>query len=140
MGASRSGDNNQHLGSRDPGSLSNLYKEHESQTKMNWGNLNKKTQAFKNITYQITFRVHKEVNYGETLCVLGSIPELGNWKEFKHHMKWSEGNIWESITPLSTHSFYFQYKYTLLEDKGTRQIDWEKGVDRLADLELMPDV
>lgn len=107
-------------GSRDTGSLSNLYKEHESQVKMNWKNLANKSNAFKNINYQITFRVHKEVNYGETLCVLGSIPELGNWKEFKHHMKWTEGNVWESITPLNTHSYYFQYKYSLMEDKGTK--------------------
>ena len=55
-------------------------------------------------------------------------------------MKWTEGNIWESITPLQTHQFYFQYKYSLLQDKGTRQVDWETGVDRLADLELMPDI
>lgn len=54
-------------------------------------------------------------------------------------MKWTDGHIWESITPLVTHSYYFQYKYALLEKNGTELINWEKGVDRLADLEIMPD-
>ena len=103
-------------GSRDPaGSLSNLYKEHESTTKMNWKNLAAKTQSFKNITYQVTFRVKKELGHGQTLCVLGSLPELGNWKEYKHPMKWTDGDYWESITPLNTHCFYFQYKYSIFE-------------------------
>ena len=137
----RSGDQYGHTsGSRDTGSLSNLYKEHEGQTKINWKNVTGKAQAYKNLTYQVTFRVNYETKPGETVCVLGSLPELGVWKEFKHHMKWTEGNIWESITPLQTHQFYFQYKYSLLQDKGTRQVDWETGVDRLADLELMPDI
>ena len=39
------------VGSRDTGSLSNLYKEHEAQTKMNWKNLSNKSNAFKNINY-----------------------------------------------------------------------------------------
>lgn len=54
-------------------------------------------------------------------------------------MQWTDGHIWESITPLVTHSYYFQYKYSLLDKNGTELINWEKGVDRLADLEIMPD-
>lgn len=38
-----------------------------------------------------------------------------------------------------THSYYFQYKYALLEEKGTKLINWEIGIDRLADMEIMPD-
>ena len=41
----RSGDTS----GRDPGSLSNLYKEHQDQTKLNWKNLGNKAQAFKNL-------------------------------------------------------------------------------------------
>lgn len=39
-----------------------------------------------------------------------------------------------------TNQYYFQYKYSILTDNATKQVDWEKGVDRLADLELMPDM
>ena len=55
-------------------------------------------------------------------------------------MKKVDGNTWESISPLVTYSFYFQYKYSLLTNNRSEVIDWERGVDRLADLELMPDV
>lgn len=98
-----------------------------------------KAQAYKNITYSVTFKVQMKVNFGETLCVLGSLPELGKWKEYKHHLQWTEGDVWESITPLMTHSYYYQYKYAVLEENGTKLINWEKGIDRLADMEIMPD-
>ena len=98
-----------------------------------------KSAPMGNVTYTVTFRIKRECGHGESLCVLGSIPELGNWKEFKHHLRCKGDNVWESITPVTTHSFYFQYKYSLMTEKGTKQIDWEKGVDRLADLVLMPD-
>ena len=106
---------------------------------MNWKNFTSKAAAYKNITYRVTFRVQIKVNFGESICVLGSIPELGKWKEYKHHLKWTEGNIWESVSPLTTHSFFFQYKYALLDKNATELINWEKGIDRLADLEIMPD-
>ena len=99
-----------------PTSRENTYKEHDSLVKINLKNQVIKSNAFKNITYQVIFRVYKIVKYGETICVHGSIPELGKWKETKHHLKWTEGDIWESITPLSTNSFYFQYKYGVLQD------------------------
>ena len=38
-----------------------------------------------------------------------------------------------------TKLYYFQYKYALLKNGGTELINWEKGVDRLADLEIMPE-
>lgn len=61
-----------------------------------------KGNAYKNTNYSVTFRVQKKVNPGETLCVMGSLPELGAWKEYKHQMKRLDGDFWESITPLST--------------------------------------
>lgn len=75
--------------------------------------------AIKDVEYQVTFRVQKEVNYGESIGVLGSITELGKWKDCIHHLKWTEGNIWESTTPITTNSFYFMYKYVVLVDGGT---------------------
>ena len=61
-----------------------------------------KGNAFRNTNYSVTFRVAKQVNPGETLCVMGSLPELGSWKEYKHKMKKVDGVFWESVTPLST--------------------------------------
>lgn len=73
------------------------------------------------------------------MCVLGSIQELGKWKEYKHAMKWTEGDVWVSKEPLITNSFFFSYKYSWFEKEGYQLVGWERGVDRIADLEIMPD-
>lgn len=54
-------------------------------------------------------------------------------------MKCMNGDVWESATPLTTTQYYFQYKYSIWKDNGKERVNWEIGVDRLADLELMPD-
>ncbi len=54
-------------------------------------------------------------------------------------MKWTEGDIWVSKEPLITNSFFFSYKYSLFEKEGYQLVGWERGVDRIADLEIMPD-
>ena len=53
-----------------------------------------------NQTYTIQFRMKFQTKVGQDLCVLGSIPELGNWNKggnmesFKPNMVWTEGHIW----------------------------------------------
>ena len=33
---------------------------------------------------------------GQTMCIVGDIPEIGNWTNFyKGQMKWSEGHFWK---------------------------------------------
>lgn len=73
------------------------------------------------------------------MCVLGSIQELGKWKEYKHAMKWTAGDVWVSKEPLITNSFFFSYKYSWFEKEGFQLVGWERGIDRIADLEIMPD-
>ena len=34
--------------------------------------------------YQVTFRVQHSLESNQEMYVLGSIPDLGNWKEAKH--------------------------------------------------------
>ena len=48
--------------------------------------------------------------------MVGSIAELGNWKEIKHKLVWGDGHNHSSITPLITADFCFKYKYVLLEN------------------------
>ena len=52
--------------------------------------------------YTVKFNMKKVCGEGESLCVLGSLPELGVWKEFKHHLKMTGDNVWESVKPLVT--------------------------------------
>ena len=83
--------------------------------------------------------MHRRVDFGQTIIVLGSIPELDKWKKkgpFRHPLRWTEGDIWVSKEPLVTSNYFFHYKYAIVEDNGV--IGWERGVDRVADLEIMP--
>jgi hypothetical protein len=54
-------------------------------------------------------------------------------------MRWTEGHIWISEKPLITNNYYFQYKYVLLDKDRTKFLAWERGVDRIADLEILPE-
>lgn len=71
------------------------------------------------------------------MVVLGSIPELGNWKEFKAHMKWTDGHIWETKEPILTTAESFRYKYALVdgdEDEVQTFLHMEKGIDRIINV------
>ncbi len=73
---------------------------------------------------------------GESLAVLGNIPQLGNWKkEIIYPLKWTSGHIWESVEPLQTDVPFLMYKYALFENNKFKMM--EKGIDRIADLDLL---
>jgi len=91
-------------------------------------------------TYHVDLKVHYKTKFGESICILGSIPELGMWKDFKCHMRWTDGHIWVTEKPLVTNRYFFQYKYVLLDKERSNLIAWERGVDRIADLEILPKV
>lgn len=54
-------------------------------------------------------------------------------------MKWNDGHTWTLNSPLKATKTYFTYKYVILNENGSIA-RWEAGVDRLADLEILPDV
>jgi hypothetical protein len=53
-------------------------------------------------------------------------------------MKKSYGNIWVNEFPIVTNKYYFTYKYAILDQDGKGVESWERGIDRIADLELLP--
>ena len=53
-------------------------------------------------------------------------------------MHWTDGHVWVLDKPILTNKNYFQYKYVLL-DHG-KIVKWESGIDRIADLDLLPDL
>jgi len=69
---------------------------------------------------------------------VGSIPELGNWQDLRCFMKWTEGHIWVLDSPIQTLEPHFTYKYVIFEDD--KIVKFEDGIDRIADLELLPDL
>ena len=87
------------------------------------------------------FKIKYQTKFGETLCVIGSIGQLGVWKSYKCHLKWTEGHIWVSERPLfvKMNQSIFQYKYALLWEKDLKLLKIERGVDRIADLKILPE-
>jgi len=88
--------------------------------------------------YSCRLKLHCEVEYGQYVCVIGSIPELGNWQQYICPMMWTEGHIWVLQQPIVTTKPHFLYKYALMEDDNLVKI--ESGVSRIADLELLPNL
>jgi len=83
---------------------------------------------------KVTFTIKYKTDYGQNLYLIGSTPELGNWKEFKQKMKWTEDHIWTTTITISDN--YFEYKYAV---KGSNNVLWEQGPNRICVLDILPD-
>ena len=70
------------------------------------------------------------------MAILGNCPELGNWKQVKCHMRWTEGDWWVTEKPFVTSRFYLTYKYAVVKDR-TQVVSWERGINRIADFEIL---
>lgn len=55
-------------------------------------------------------------------------------------MRWTDGHVWVLEEPLIVDVPYFSYKYMLLDDDKQTMVKWEAGVDRIAELRLLPDI
>lgn len=54
-------------------------------------------------------------------------------------MEWKSGDLWVSSSPLRTNISHFNYKYAVFRNNYKERIGWERGVDRIADLKVLPD-
>lgn len=86
--------------------------------------------------YYLTLSIHYETKFGEYLCVTGDVEELGNWKNFKFRLQWTDGHIWVTPKPIKTRQQIIQYKYLVLHQQDVPK-QWENGQNRLADLSLL---
>ena len=93
-------------------------------------------QNTSNKQYCVNFRIFYKTIVGEDLGVIGDTDELGNWDSKKClKLKWTEGHYWVSVVPLYTNRPYFKYKYCQYSDGHI-----EDGMDRLADVEVLPEI
>ena len=53
-------------------------------------------------------------------------------------MTWNDDHQWKLKEPLTPSKNHFTYKYVILNDSGKVAI-WEAGIDRLADLDILPE-
>ena len=57
-------------------------------------------------------------------------------------MIWTKGHIWVLDVPITQKVCEFKYKYVLLDKskKGGQMAKWEQGIDRIAELSLLPEL
>jgi hypothetical protein len=91
-------------------------------------------------TYSVSLKVKYQTIPGESVIVVGSIPELGSWKNFKLNMQWTEGHVWVLKEPILTSQPFFQYKYMLTDTEKVGEGKWERGIDRIIDMRDLPSV
>ena len=80
---------------------------------------------------RLEFKISYNTQMGEEIGLIGSIKELGNWKEKDYlRMYWNKGNIWNIIIDVSFIEFqYFEYKFILISDGNIKE--WENGNNRI---------
>ena len=79
----------------------------------------------------INFEVKKKKKMDETLGIIGSLNELGLWKQSKAlKMVWNKGNIWTTSLNLNSYNnaINFEYKFIILANGKIKY--WEDGNNR----------
>lgn len=114
-------------------------------TLVNKKNLSLKEQNVMNtnrgrITYHLDLYLTYHADPKTNLCMMGEIKELGAWQECLGWMKWTPGDIWVLEKPLITNKFYFKFKFAICENDRKTIRTWERGVDRLCDMEIVEDI
>ena len=67
--------------------------------------------------------------------MIGDLPGLGtNSDMLKHPLKWTNGHIWVSTTPIRTSSALFRYNYIQIDERTNKKCDDDEGIKRIADL------
>lgn len=64
--------------------------------------------------FKVLFSVPYETKLGESIAVVGSLKELGRWKDIKVNLTWTEGHVWKLLSPLEVSEQVFSYKYALV--------------------------
>ena len=80
--------------------------------------------TFDNSKITVNFNIDKELFEGQSICIVGSIPELGAWKEFDAVMTKNHPNSW-SYSLTCDNQLSFEYKYVVTDQFNQRQ--WEQG-------------
>ena len=79
----------------------------------------------------IKFEIKFDTKLGESLAVIGSLNELGLWKDNRAlKMEWNPGNVWKSCIYLNNYNniIDFEYKFIILENGHIKF--WEDGNNR----------
>ena len=75
---------------------------------------------------RLEFSIKHHVEFGQNLCIVGSVRELGNWDPNEAlTLQWSEGDVWKtSVSVNRSQLAKIEYKYFV---KSSTDIHWEGG-------------
>ena len=84
------------------------------------------TTNFNSLIKRIIFSINYNTIYGKEMGVIGSIPQLGNWSEYKLlKLKWSSGNTWSGTILFEPNIKDFEFKFVVMENR--KVVTWESG-------------
>jgi hypothetical protein len=100
--------------------------------------LTSETQKFDvfNKNYHLYLKIYYKCPANTSIAISGSIEGVGNWKDFTE-LIWTAGDIWVTKDPIFSQVHFFRYKYVLFNKNEKKLISWERGVDRIADMEIL---
>ena len=101
-------------------------------TKEDYINLSRsiRKKPLKSIAFSVDFNSIP----GETVCVLGSIPEFGNWSlNGALFLGWNKGNIWKGERKIERDIKYFEFKFVIEEKNKIKW--WQEGGNNKINLE-----
>ena len=79
----------------------------------------------------IYFEIKYDTIMGESLGVIGSLNELGLWKQNKAlKMKWNIGNIWTATLNLNNYNNLIDFEYKFIVISNNHIKCWEEGNNR----------
>ena len=99
---------------------------------------NAKHVELSDISYNLDVTLKYNAPHGSVICIMGEIPELGNWTEKKCWMRQTDGDFWITEKPIITNKHFFKMKFCVVANDRQTVLHWENGIDRIADLELLP--
>ncbi|GLC40970.1 hypothetical protein PLESTB_000961400 [Pleodorina starrii] len=79
----------------------------------------------------VSFKIHRHVQYGQSLLLVGSAPELGSWDAKQAlELQWGEGDNWTTSAALPVGASV-EYKYIVKRKEG---LDWCPGQNKSVTL------
>ena len=75
---------------------------------------------------KLLFRIGYNTAWGESLYLLGSVKELGEWKESKALKMTYEDGIWSTEVDIKRNVKSFEYCYIVRNDNGAVRKEWGK--------------
>lgn len=92
---------------------------------------------------KLTFNIDYRTNWGESVYVLGSIPELGNNQESKAvKMQFDGESKWSCVITLPDSTSEFTYGYVVKAENGASRKEWGKqrvfsAIKKVTDYDLL---